>query len=145
MQFPQHARQFLARDVKKRRIGEDAVEILIRQIELKKSCCHTAQPLWDRAMAAKRADPSKPIAMWPSPAKTFKSRPGPQPKSSNVRGSSAAMCCSIAAMFCVTSCSRVPSQNASARWCNGPGCGLRFLPDFAVSDSFEYGCARAEP
>jgi len=36
MQFPQHARQFLARNVKKRRIGEDAIEILIRQIELKK-------------------------------------------------------------------------------------------------------------
>src|SRR6185503_2071621 len=34
VQLPQHARQLLAGDMKERRVGEDAVETALRQIEL---------------------------------------------------------------------------------------------------------------
>src|SRR6516165_3356149 len=52
-------------------------------------------------MVAKCAAPSNPIAMWPSSAKTLRSRPGPQPKSRIVKGLSLSMCCNNAAMLVV--------------------------------------------
>jgi len=51
---------------------------------------HTTNGRWD-------------IAMWPSSAKTLRSRPGPQPKSRIVKGRSLSMCCNNAAMFWLTS------------------------------------------
>src|ERR1700680_2716556 len=80
----------------------------------RKSCCHTSQPLWARAIAVKRAAPSKPIARWPRSAKALRSRPGPQPKSSSVKGGSPSIYRSKAAIFWLTSWPRVPSQKSSA-------------------------------
>jgi hypothetical protein len=49
--------------VKERGVGEYAVELLSGRSSLRKSCCHTSQPLWLRAISAKCAAPSHPIVM----------------------------------------------------------------------------------
>lgn len=76
-QFQQHARQFLARDVKKRRIGEDAVEIGFGQIELEK----ILQPYFAAAVEARHRGKTRGSFQTDSDVakfgKAFKVAPGP--------------------------------------------------------------------
>jgi hypothetical protein len=78
-------------------IGENTFE------PVRKSCSQTSQPLYSRAIAANRGDPSSPTGAWPSSRSVFRSRPGPQPRSRIANGGFASICFSSAAMFWLTS------------------------------------------
>ncbi|OGA99387.1 MAG: hypothetical protein A3E25_06875 [Burkholderiales bacterium RIFCSPHIGHO2_12_FULL_69_20] len=81
----QHLRQHLTRPMEQHDIGKNAVEALGGQFEVQ-------EVLLQHLAAAVGA------------------RPGPQPKSSRSKGGGPGMCLSSAAMFWLTSWSRVPSH-----------------------------------
>src|SRR5476649_2749596 len=114
VQGQQHGRQRHARHVEQRGVGVDAVEVCAGKSRWTKSYCHTSQPLWARAISTKRAEPSMPVAWWPRARKVFRSRPGPQPRSSRRYGAVPVIAPSRAAMFWLTSWSMVPAKNCSA-------------------------------
>jgi len=64
LQLPQDAGQLLGWHMKQRSVGEDAIKTLPGRSSLRKSCCHTSHPVSARAMVAKAAAPSSPMAVW---------------------------------------------------------------------------------
>jgi len=101
--------------MKQRRIGVDAVEMASRQIECEKILPpHLATAVnarnFDKARRAVEAGRDVPEL-----GESLQIASGPATEIEQSEGTLAANVFSIAAMFCITSCPRVPSQKASAR------------------------------